>query len=186
VTEEELLHKAINEPVQIVPYDSGWPQQFENEKTRLVTFFPAAFLSIEHVGSTAVPGLSAKPIIDIVAAVCSMEMADAILPLLCEAGYTASAEFNAMLKNRRWLMHHCNGRRTHHLHLVLLGSDDWINRVRFRDILRANPFVAQRYVNLKRKLAEKIGSDREAYTHAKSKFVEDTLKSTAILLDLKG
>lgn len=83
-------------------------------------------------------------------------------------------------------MHHCNGRRTHHLHLVLLGSDDWINRVRFRDILRANPFVAQRYVNLKRKLAEKIGSDREAYTHAKSKFVEDTLKSTAILLDLKG
>ena len=112
-----------------------------------------------------------KPIIDILAGVKSMTVADEILGLLCRAGYDTSKEFNDTLKDRRWLMLHANGRRTHHLHLVLHGQSDWRERLAFRDALRADPVLALRYESLKRSLAEMHHNDREAYGQAKSEFV---------------
>jgi len=86
---------------------------------------PANNLQIEHVGSTAVPGLPAKPVVDLMATVDSMALADRLIPRLLENGYVTSAEFNATLGDRRWLMRHADGHRTHHLHLVLPDSSAW-------------------------------------------------------------
>ncbi len=174
--EKESLNLAIKEQVKIVSYDPLWPDQYESEKKRLLSLFPDSFLAIEHIGSTAVPGLAAKPIIDLVAAVTSMEIADTLLPSLCAKGYTTSAEFNLTLKDRRWLMRHFAGRRTHHLHLVLMNAEDWLNKLRFRDLLRSDTFVAGEYLKLKKSLAESVGSDREAYSEAKTDFINKVLE----------
>ena len=170
--EDQLLQQAIHEPVEIAPYDSSWPEQFELEKSRLVLLFPE-LIEIQHIGSTAVPGLSAKPIIDLMAIVASMPVTDELLPKLCENGYVTSAEFNATLDDRRWLMRHAGGRRTHHLHLVLPNSEHWSSTIGFRDRLRADAQLAAEYAALKKMLSSTMGSDREAYTAAKSRFIMD-------------
>lgn len=170
------MQQAINEPVRISPYDSSWSQKFEAERNRLSELFPGAFLAIEHIGSTAVPLLSAKPIIDLMAGVRSMSEADALLPRLCANGYTTSADFNATLVNRRWLMRYSNGHRTHHLHLMIFDSKEWRRHIKFRAILKTNPEISRQYQELKSRLAETIGSDREAYTAAKEEFIEQVLR----------
>lgn|SRR3990167_627068 len=176
---KESLNRAIQEKVAIFPYDSNWPAMFEDERDRLLDVFPGNFLAIEHFGSTAVPGLSAKPIIDILAGVDSMSRANELMEPLCHAKYTTSVEFNASLVGRRWLMRWAEGRRTHHLHLMVYGSYEWDRRLAFRNILRANTELAQRYDKNKRLWAATFMSDREAYTAAKSNFVLVALDSAA-------
>ena len=109
--EQESLRRAIYEKVDLREYDPRWPLMFEAERDRLFALFPNAFMELEHIGSTAVPGLSAKSIIDILAGVASISRADLLIDSLCRSKYTTSAEFNATLKNRRWLMRWANGRR---------------------------------------------------------------------------
>ncbi|HMD55070.1 MAG TPA: GrpB family protein [Phycisphaerae bacterium] len=166
-----LLLDAINQRIEIQLYDAEWPGRFAIECTRLLYLFPETFLGIEHFGSTAVPGLAAKPVIDILAGIASMHIADELLSPLCRAGYDTSKEFNDTLKNRRWLMLHQNGKRTHHLHLVIFGQTDWQRNLAFRDALRADRELALRYQTLKRNLAAQHPDDREAYTAAKSEFI---------------
>jgi GrpB-like predicted nucleotidyltransferase (UPF0157 family) len=177
--ENESLQRAIDEPVRLVPYDPSWPRFFEQEEARLHGICPEAFERIEHIGSTAVPMLSAKPVIDLMAGVPSLARADAILPILCANGYTTSAEFNATLVDSRWLMRHSEGRRTHHLHLMIFDGVGWRKRLRFRDALRVNAEIRGRYEDLKAKLVEEAGADREAYTAMKTGFIEETLERTA-------
>lgn len=172
---EEELQRAINEKVEIRDYDPQWPSLFEAERRRLQALCGDKLTGIEHVGSTAVPGLSAKPIIDIIAAVNSLQDADELLIVLCVNGYTTSVEFNASLVDKRWLMRQQNGRRTHHLHLLLPTSEEWSKKVRFRDILQQDPAVRQAYVSLKHQLANELSCDREAYTDAKSEFIQAVL-----------
>jgi GrpB-like predicted nucleotidyltransferase (UPF0157 family) len=172
---ESSLNQAIREPIAIVPYDSAWPSQFELERNRLRTLFPRLLL-LEHIGSTAVPGMPAKPIIDCMAAVASMEVADQLVAQLCLNGYTTSDEFNRSLGDRRWLMRHAAGRRTHHLHLVLDQSVYLADSIRFRDKLRGHSEVARRYAQLKYELASEFGMDREAYTTAKTAFIVAALR----------
>jgi GrpB-like predicted nucleotidyltransferase (UPF0157 family) len=133
--------------------------------------FPSQFLDIEHFGSTAIPGMLAKPIIDLLAGVESMAVADSLAEPLLKSGYTTSAEFNATLIDRRWFMRWANGRRTHHLHIVVFSGDEWRRRLRFRDMLRTDTKLAHRYAVLKKELAAQHSIDREAYTRAKSEFV---------------
>src|SRR5579871_115175 len=165
------LLAAIHEKVELRAYDVGWPSRFESERGRLLGLFPTRFIGIEHFGSTAVPGMAAKPIIDILGGVESMRAADELLGPLCQSGYDTSREFNATLKDKRWLMLHENGRRTHHLHLVLYGQTIWRECLAFRDRLRADPALAARYLALKHELAQLHGDDREAYTAAKTEFI---------------
>ena len=166
----DSLDRAIQEEVSLVPYVEAWPSQFAAERDRLVPLFPK-MLAVEHFGSTAIPGMPAKPIIDILAGVESMAVADALFEPVLASGYTTSREFNATLQDRRWFMRVADGRRTHHLHVVVLGGTQWEERLRFRDILRSNEGLAQQYASLKRELAARHQKDREAYTHAKSEFV---------------
>ena len=168
---DENLHRAIHEHIVLVPYEETWPAQFLREKERLLHLCPGEILGVEHFGSTAVPGMPAKPVIDILAGIRSIDDADALLERLVRHGYITSREFNAMLRDRKWLMRAENGRRTHHLHLVELGSEQWHDRLRFRDLLRRSPQLARSYAELKDRLAAQHPVDREAYTEAKTAFV---------------
>ena len=174
--------QAAHEPIQLAPWTSAWPAQYQRERDRLLSALPGRLVSIEHIGSTAVQGLAAKPVIDMVGGVTSMAVADALLDDLCALGYTTSVEYNAMLTDRRWLMRHANGRRTHHLHLVVFGSDAWRSRIAFRDALRADAALRQRYLELKQQLAAQHPTDREAYSRAKLPFIADALRQAGLAL----
>ena len=171
MTEEESLLAAIHEDVALHAYDDSWPQAFEAERDRLLSLFPGNFVDVQHIGSTSVPGLSAKPVIDILAGVRSIGIAETLALPLCQSGYTTSAEFNESLSDRKWFMRWANGHRTHHLHLVVHGSPAWHERLEFRDALRSNPDLAAQYAALKTHLAATHPKDREAYTHGKAEFV---------------
>ena len=172
---DDSLARAIAEEIHMVAHDSRWAAQFVAERDRLMELLPGRFAAIEHIGSTAVPGLAAKPIIDILAGVGTMNDADALLELLCAHGYETSAEFNATLTDSRWLMRQALGRRTHHLHLVVFGGEQWVRRLLFRDVLRADAAIAARYEHLKQELAGQYRHDREAYSHAKTTFIQEVL-----------
>ncbi len=175
MTEGESLQRAIYEAVALCPYDSEWPSLFLAERQRLTSLFPSLLLDVQHFGSTAIPGMSAKPIVDILVGVASMTVADSLVEPLLSSGYTTSADFNATLTDRRWFMRWANGRRTHHLHVVVLGGIEWRRRLNFRDVLCSNSELASRYALLKAELAIQYSGDREAYTHAKADFVRSVV-----------
>lgn len=173
------LVAAINETVALHAFDPAWADAFLQERDRLHDLALAVFVQIEHIGSTAVPGLVAKPIIDILAGVRTLAHVDALVDRLCEHGYTTSKEFNATLADRRWLMRWRNGHRTHHLHIVVHDGAPWRDRLGFRDALRRDPTLAGRYAELKQALAKQHENDREAYTEAKSAFVRAVVERGA-------
>ena len=175
--EQASLLAAIHEDVVLHAHDPAWPARFAEERERLVGLGPDLFIDVQHIGSTAVPGLAAKPIIDLLAGVASMAVARGLAERVAGWGYTGSAEFNATLADRQWFMRHANGHRTHHLHVVVHGGPAWQDRLRFRDVLCADPDVAARYAALKQQLAQVHATDREAYTLAKEGFVRMVLES---------
>ena len=154
-------------PVQIVDYDPSWPGSFEAERHRLEPLL--AGVEIHHFGSTAVPGLAAKPVIDMIALVQDLDAP--IAALVQSAGYQYPPAFNATLAHRRFLCYPTAEHRTHHLHLVD-DAGELQRRLSFRDRLRADRSLALEYAALKRALAERCGDDREAYTDAKEAFVK--------------
>lgn len=172
MTPEHSLQQAINESVRLEEYDRRWPTRFARERARLLRRFPDQFLAIEHFGSTAVPGMRAKPIIDILAGVESMAVAIALNQTIGQAGYTTLAEFNATLSDRQWFMKWSKGHRTHHLHVVEFDGDQWHRRLRFRDALRGDERLASDYSRLKETLAQEHPDDRDAYTDGKADFVD--------------
>ncbi len=173
------LTEAISEEVHISAHDPRWAARFAAERNRLLDLLPGRFTAIEHIGSTAVPALAAKPIIDILAGVGTLSEADALLEPLCAHGYETSAGFNATLPDRRWLMRHAFGRRTHHLHLVVFGGPQWVLHLQFRDLLRSDAAIASRYEALKNELAAQHRHDREAYTRAKTAFINEVSRAQA-------
>jgi GrpB-like predicted nucleotidyltransferase (UPF0157 family) len=161
--------------VELVAYDPDWPGLFALEAERLrAVLDPAQVLGIEHFGSTAVPGLIAKPIIDILIAVCSLARAkaEAVAPIL-SLGYVYWEDNPG--PDRMFFvkgMPPYGTRRTHHVHITEPAGEMWQRRLAFRDYLRAHPDEAQRYAALKRDLAQRYPTDREAYTDAKTDYVE--------------
>jgi GrpB-like predicted nucleotidyltransferase (UPF0157 family) len=156
--------------IEIVDYDADWPVRFSHEAARLRAIVPT--LELHHIGSTAVPGLAAKPIVDMMAAVDDL---DAPLAALTEvAGYQYPIAYNATLTGRRWLCFPSASQRTHHLHLVHDPAELAVH-LRFRDALRADAQLAREYAALKRELAERLADDREGYGAAKTDFIERAL-----------
>jgi GrpB-like predicted nucleotidyltransferase (UPF0157 family) len=160
-------------PVYVVPYDPSWPARFAEERAALARVL-APWLSgpIEHIGSTAVPGLVAKPVIDIMAAV---ESLDASRPALAAVAELQYVYFPYRAEIMHWLCKPSDDLRTHHLHLVPYGSALWHERLTFRDRLRHEAGVAAAYAALKLELAARYEFDREAYTDAKEPFVRRVL-----------
>jgi len=163
-------------PVEIVPYDPRWPARFTRARRAIMSAIGGYIRVIEHIGSTAVPGLAAKPVIDILIGVRSLEDAAAFLPPLAPLGYTYIPQHEAIFPERRYLHRIVNGRHTHHLHIVEPGSDFYRIQLLFRDYLRSHPDAVGQYAELKYRLAEKYRNDREAYTDAKSGFIRDILQ----------
>jgi GrpB-like predicted nucleotidyltransferase (UPF0157 family) len=168
--EHDLLTMSRDAPVHIVPYDPAWPNRFDSERTLLVDLIGRWLSgSIEHIGSTAVAGLPAKPVIDIMAGVESLEASRGALSVLDHHEYCYAPYRSDVM---HWLCKPSPAVRTHHLHLVPLGSRLWIEQLAFRDYLRTHPDAASEYAALKHRLAEEHRLDREAYTRAKAPFVE--------------
>jgi GrpB-like predicted nucleotidyltransferase (UPF0157 family) len=155
-------------PIEIVEYEPSWPARYMAECERLASLLPG--VRIHHLGSTAVPGLAAKPVVDMIALVDDLEAS--IAAVVERAGYQLPARFNVNLVHRRFLCYPTASHRTHHLHLVD-EREDMDRCLRFRDSLRANPKLAADYAALKRALAARFREDREGYTHAKSRFIDD-------------
>lgn len=162
-------------PVVIVDYDPKWPILYEEEKARIHGVIGHAVVAIEHIGSTAVPGLGAKPIIDIMVALRRLADAEECVEPLQSIGYEYVPEYNDIIPERRYFHKGPAEARTHHLHMVELTSDFWERHMLFRDFLRTHPEEAQQYYDLKKELAGKYRSDREAYTEAKTAFIESVV-----------
>ncbi len=159
--------------ITIVDYDPLWPLLYQEEKQRILTVTCNVVVAIEHIGSTAVPGLEAKPIIDIMAAVHRLADAKRCIRPLESLGYEYVPRHEAVMPERRYFHKGATPYlRTHHLHMVEMGSDFWQSHLIFRDYLRARPDEARRYGRLKKALALKFGSERGAYTDAKAPFIE--------------
>lgn len=151
--------------VVIVDCDPGWPDSFQTERTRIE---PLLDSEVHHIGSTAVRGLAAKPIIDMMALVDSY---DQPVKLLIERlDYQYPVAFNETLSRRRFLLYPTPAERTHHLHLVT-DPAELARYLRFRDRLRSDPALAREYAALKRRLAAQHKHDRESYTDAKTQFI---------------
>jgi GrpB-like predicted nucleotidyltransferase (UPF0157 family) len=163
----------VDEPVRIDPYDPAWPERFEEERALLAeTIGDWVAGGIHHVGSTAVPGLAAKPIIDILVGVADLESSRACFEPLAQRDYLYAPY---RTEEMHWFCKPDPTRRTHHLHLVPADSRRFRDELAFRDHLRAHPEAAAEYAALKRELAERFEHDREAYTEAKSEFIRSIL-----------
>lgn len=161
--------------IEVLPYNEDWPQQFEREKNRIAASLkPWIVGGIEHVGSTAVEGLAAKPIIDMMVGVSSLDDSMAAIPVVEALGYHY---WPYKPHEMHWFCFPSPAIRTHHLHLVPFDSELWNARLLFRQTLRANHEVAASYATLKKNLARKFRNDREAYTMAKSEFIAQILKA---------
>ena len=180
---EEKLARVLSERIEVVEYDPAWPEVFAAEAARLRPFFPpGCIVRLEHIGSTAVPGLAAKPVVDILVGVDDVELVrDEVAPRLEAAGYdyfwrpTSGDDTGPFYP---WFIgRDAAGRRISHIHVAPLDMSGQWERVEFRDHLRAHPDVAAEYAALKRGLAERLGHDREAYTDAKTEFI---LRVTAL------
>lgn len=162
-------------PIHVVPYDPSWVARFESEKTLLETLLaPWRRGPVEHVGSTAVPDLCAKPVIDVMVGVTSLAESEPAKDALRRAGYQY-AEYKTDVMH--WFCKPSFAMRTHHLHLIPYQSPLWYDRLRFRDALRANAVFAAEYAALKLQLAHEFEFDREAYTDAKWPFIARILAS---------
>ena len=162
-------------PVVIVEYQPQWPALYEEEKTRILNVIGHKVISIEHIGSTAVPGLGAKPIIDIMIGVNQLADAEECIEPLITIGYEYRPPEKAGIPERRYFTKGHPQARTFHIHMVELTSDFWERHLLFRDFLRAHPDVADQYYRLKKKLATEYGNNREGYTDAKTSFIESVV-----------
>ena len=183
ITSNAYFHpeKSADDDVHLADYDASWPRQY-NEMARFLreSLGPKTALRIEHYGSTSIPGIPAKPVIDVLVEIPSFEQArKSAIPL-----------FNRPECEYWWYMdhmcfivrHELMGKRTHHIHMAPAGHRIW-EGLAFRDHLRARPSDAARYADLKNELARQHQTDRERYTQAKAEFVSEM---TAKALQQKG
>jgi GrpB-like predicted nucleotidyltransferase (UPF0157 family) len=168
--------EPADEPIRIVPYDSEWPAQFNHERDLLHRAIGSWVVGgIHHVGSTAVPGLDAKPIIDLLIGLENLVIARACFEPLAEVGYLYAPY---LPEEMHWFCKPDPSRRTHHLHLAPHDSPRYRDELAFRDCLRENPKKARDYAELKHQLAARFEHDRESYTSAKAAFIELTLRES--------
>jgi GrpB-like predicted nucleotidyltransferase (UPF0157 family) len=166
-----------DEPIRVVSYDPDWPARFVEERVALEAAIGSWVTGgIHHVGSTAVPGLDAKPVVDILAGVEGLESSRECFGHLGRLGYL---HFPYLAGEMHWFCKPHPSRRTHHLHLIPTDSARFRDELAFRDRLRADPELAGRYAELKQRLAMRFEHDREAYTDAKTDFIRRSLVDEA-------
>ncbi|MGW5889242.1 GrpB family protein [Priestia megaterium] len=154
--------------IEILKYSHKWPEQFEEEKRRLSSIFNSLKIEIHHIGSTAVPGLSAKPIIDLLIEVKDIKKVDTYNQKMEQLGYEAKGENG--IKGRRYFQKGGN-ERTHHVHIYEKGHPEINRHIWFRDYLRTHPDAAKEYETLKTELAHRYRFEPEKYVENKTNFI---------------
>jgi GrpB-like predicted nucleotidyltransferase (UPF0157 family) len=155
-----------SEPVTLVDHDPGWAGSFESERAALSELFDGRAVAIEHVGSTSVPGLCAKPIVDVMIGLPELELSEEEIAAMERLGY----EFKGEHRPGRLLF--VKQPRTHHVHVVEHGSEGWKRQLAFRDALRSDAVERERYDTLKRRLAAE-GHAVETYGELKTPFIRE-------------
>jgi GrpB-like predicted nucleotidyltransferase (UPF0157 family) len=161
-----------NNVVKIADYDTTWINDFEHEKELISGAVVEYNLSIEHIGSTAVKGLCAKPIIDILIGIDRFENGFRIVGVFERLGYEYKGEFG--IPKRHFFIK--GNPRTHHVHMVEIGSNFWNEHLLFRDYLREHKDDRERYALLKRELALRYPNDRDAYLESKAEFIQKIIE----------
>lgn len=179
----------MSSKITIVPYNPEWPRLFEIEKQQIAEALKRFNPAIEHVGSTAVSGLGAKPIIDMMVGMATENDLDGLVSPMLSAGYCYVQYYEDVMPYRRYFIkmedhkgeHYRHeserpGRKlfpsTHHIHIVAKKSEFWERHLFFRNYLRTHPEEKAAYFQLKLKLSEKEWEDRHDYTEAKSAFIQ--------------
>jgi len=167
-----FLAAHLPEPVVVVDYDPEWPRLFAELRERLLAALEGVCTTVEHVGSTAVPGLAAKPVVDMDAVVSKPEDVPVAVARLEQLGYEHVGDGDVP---GRAAFHWPPAEHRHHLYVVVEGTDAHRRHLLFRDYLRTHPDEAQRYGELKRALSRRYRDDRPAYTDGKDEFVARVL-----------
>ena len=158
--------------VRLAPYTPEWCSEFGRERERLFGALRGIAVAIEHVGSTAVPGLRAKPVLDVMLGLPRISLHERALSPMDALGYRYMGEYGIPGRHYFRLGEPC----THHLHMVSFGSEFWLRHLLFRDHLRAHPEVAQAYEAVKLDLAARHPRDRPAYQDGKTDFIESVMQ----------
>ncbi len=160
--------------VRLVDHDTSWSQAFANEHALLHEAFKGLDICIEHVGSTAVPGLPAKPILDMAVGITTLADIPACIARLQQLGYEYRGD--AGPHGGHLFVRAIGDIRTHHLHVVLLDGPAWRGYLGLRDLLRTDPVAREQYATGKAELARRFADDRKAYTQAKEPLVGGLLR----------
>lgn len=177
-TLEQKIKRVMKEEISIEPYNPVWPPMFQNEKEHLLTYLPNNLIRrIEHFGSTAVPNLAAKPIIDMLVEVTSLqETREKIVPILESQGYDyfwrPTWGDNIPPFYAWFIKRNTNGIRTHHIHMVENDFVEHWDRLLFRDFLIKHPETAKKYESLKLRFTNEFQYDRVTYTKSKTEFIQ--------------
>jgi GrpB-like predicted nucleotidyltransferase (UPF0157 family) len=159
--------------VRLEAYSPAWADAYAEERGRIQSVLADRILGIEHVGSTAIPGICAKPIIDIAVAVPTLSSAEEFAPVMATIGYDYAGDGGVP-------GHRIFGRgprvRTHLMHAVVANGEEWRNYLAFRNALLNDDALAKEYDSLKRALAAQFPNDRPSYTSAKGRFIERVLR----------
>jgi GrpB-like predicted nucleotidyltransferase (UPF0157 family) len=161
--------------VHLLDYQPEWPSHFMTASAELFEALAHARPRIEHIGSTAVSGLCAKPVVDILLGVCDLADVESRIDALAALGYRYRPEYEAEIPQRRYFVRPEGVLPRIHVHAVLLDSSLWSEHIAFRDVLRSRPELAAEYGALKRALAARFANDKAAYTEAKAPFIANVL-----------
>ena len=156
--------------VTLASADGSWAEQFEKQRELLLEQLGTFVLEIHHVGSTAIPGLMAKPVIDLAAVISDFSLMPQIAPLLEALGWLdrgCHTEYDHL-----FVLESLPDIRTHHLHFVLAGSSQLDDYLVFKQRLLSDSNLTRQYMELKKELADKFPNDRKAYTAGKAKFIQ--------------
>jgi len=165
-----MLQPYINKRiVEVVPHDPNWQRKFKDEAKKIKKIFEEIFIAIYHIGSTAIPLVKAKPIIDILVEGTDINKVDSYNKQMEELGYEVLGEYG--IPKRRFFQKGGNN-RTHHVHIFEKGSPHIKRHIDFRDHLNSHPKVAKEYSLLKEKLSKKYRYDIDKYQAGKESFIK--------------
>ena len=169
------VYSKFNRPILVVEYDPQWPVLFEQEKAAIITVLGSSRLVVEHIGSTAVPGLAAKPVIDLGVGIRSLAEAPVLIPSIETLGYAYEPTLEQFTPERRFFWKGTPTVHTYHLHMAEMDNPILVRPLRFRDYLRRHPGLAEKYGEIKQELAKRCGQDLDAYVNGKTAFIEQVM-----------
>ena len=157
--------------IKVVPHDPNWSKLFKVEADEIAAILGQEVVAVHHIGSTAIPGISAKPIIDILVEVHDIKKIDDFNKEMIELGYQPKGEFG--IPGRRFFIKGGDATRTHHIHMFQTGDTEVERHLDFRDYMMAHPEEAQAYSRLKVQLAQKFPEDIDGYMEGKDGFIKE-------------